>query len=327
MSAGTCQLEGLAVAETTGISWTDSTWSPVTGCKAVSPGCANCFAATLAATRLKKHPAYAGLAHLNDSGRAVWSGEVRLHPDRLTQPLRWLKPRRIFVCDMSDLFHADVPDEFLDRVFATMALCRQHTFQVLTKRPARMRDYLEMVSDERDMQRWLNAASSLTGEMVGLESFDPALDWPLPNVWLGVSVESRAYLPRLDILRQIPAAVRFASLEPLLEHLGDINLDGIGWAIIGGESSQAGAPARPCDLAWIRNIVAQCKAAGVPAFVKQLGSSAYELDDTTLMQQWLNGGPLLKDERWSLHKTQLRHRAGADIEEFPEDLRVREFPC
>jgi protein gp37 len=130
------------VAEQTGIEWTDATWSPVTGCKAVSPGCLNCFAARLAATRLRQQPAYAGLAHLNESGRAVWSGESRCHPDRLSQPLKWKKGRRIFVCDMSDLFAEDVPDAFIDQVFGVMGACedagRGHTFQVLTKRAGRM---------------------------------------------------------------------------------------------------------------------------------------------------------------------------------------------
>lgn len=130
------------MSKATNIEWTDATWSPVTGCKAVSPGCLNCFAARLSATRLRDTPAYAGLAKLNSSGRAVWSGKVRLHPGRLGQPLKWRNGKRIFVCDMSDLFHESVPDEFIDQVFAVMALCPQHTFQVLTKRAGRMRDYM-----------------------------------------------------------------------------------------------------------------------------------------------------------------------------------------
>lgn len=376
----------------TKIQWTDATWNPVTGCSKVSSGCKNCYAEAVA-------------------GR--WWGErkftdVQTHADRLDQPLRWRRPRRVFVNSMSDLFHDAVPDAFIDRVFAVMALAPRHTFQVLTKRPGRMRDYMGKLSVsgsvESVVQR-LEAAAQAMGvsdegqcqianALYGSLGAGRNVGWPMRNVWLGVSVEDqRAADERIPLLLQTPAAVRFLSCEPLLSgvdlglrnwvadgvpwagrwvrltrpvgpdlpelvgtkggaHIADAGvyrahanrngalavetpggrlgikpdeftaLPTLDWVIAGGES---GPGARPCDVAWIRSIVEQCKAAGVPAFVKQLGAEA-----------GIHGGnpPLIYTRHCGFwHGDQdgwivrMKDRKGGDPSEWPEDLRVREFPA
>lgn len=269
----------------TSIEWTDASWNPVTGCKEISPGCANCYAARLAATRLKNHPDYQGLAilrepqirdaectgDLSDGRKPRWTGEVRLHPDRLEEPLHWRKPRKIFVCDMSDLFHEAVPAEFIVHVFAVMSRASQHTFQVLTKRPERMRAFL---SRAKNWEGWM----TLDGEApIGYGGQSPifasSVRWPLPNVWIGVSVENQHFADeRIPALLATPAAVRFISAEPLL---GPIFLKNYGhspwnpfWVICGGES---GPGARPMYPDWARSLRDQCQAAGVPFFFKQWG--------------------------------------------------------
>ena len=204
------------------IEWTDATWNPITGCTLVSEGCRHCYAARLAATRLKHEPSRAGLARLNAAGEAKFTGEVRLNEKWLDQPLRWRAPKRIFVCAHGDLFHEGVPDEWIDRVFAVMALCPQHTFQVLTKRPERMRKYL---TDPASAGRTLDVASVLLRRHFDIPDNVPAemlaaLDpfpWPLPHIWLGVSVEDQAAADaRIPHLLAVPAKVRFLSCEPLL---------------------------------------------------------------------------------------------------------------
>jgi protein gp37 len=214
------------MSEKSKIEWTDSTWNPVTGCNKVSPGCKHCYAETFAERwrGIPGHPYEQGF-------------DLRLWPDRLEMPLAWKKPRMIFVNSMSDLFHEKVPSAFIQKVFGTMARASWHTFQVLTKRSARL---VEMAPD---------------------------LVWP-PNVWMGVSIESASYLWRADHLRKVPAAVRFLSLEPLLGPLGELDLSGIHWVIVGGES---GPGARPIEAQWVREIQAQCRIAGVPFFFKQWG--------------------------------------------------------
>jgi protein gp37 len=213
----------------------------------------------------------AGYAGLTKPGtgkkRFLFTGEFRIAPDRLEDPLRWKKPRMVFVNSMSDLFGEGVTFEYITMVFDVMAACRQHTFQVLTKRPERMLAYFEHV------------AKNPLGMPEG------ATQWPLPNVWLGVSVENNDYVSRIEKLLKAPAAVRFLSLEPLLGPIDIISAWGdairksgsvavpIDWVIVGGES---GLSARPCGLRWIAEIVAQCKDAGVPCFVKQLGSNAWD---------------------------------------------------
>lgn len=211
------------MADHTHIEWTDATWNPITGCTLVSDGCRHCYAATLAATRLKHHPSRAGLARLNAAGEAKFTGEVRFNEQWLDQPLRWRRPRRIFVCAHSDLFHESVPDEWIDRVFAVMALAPQHTFQVLTKRPERMRAYFE------GRRKNFGRASDLLHSMSHpcneddhewavdqLDAFD-STGRVMHQVWLGTSIEDQATADaRIPHLLATPAAVRFVSAEPLL---------------------------------------------------------------------------------------------------------------
>jgi protein gp37 len=217
------------------IEWTEVTWNPTTGCDRVSAGCDHCYALTLA-KRLKGM----GSAKYQNDGDPRTSGPgfgVTAHESTLAAPLRWREPRVVFVNSMSDLFHARVPAEFVQRVFAVMAATPQHTYQVLTKRATRLR------------------------------RLAPVLPWPA-NVWMGVSVENIDVVHRVDELRQVPAAVRFLSCEPLLGPLDGLDLDRIGWVIAGGES---GPGARPMDPAWPARLRDACQAAGVPYFFKQWG--------------------------------------------------------
>ena len=278
------------MAEQSTIEWTDATWNPVTGCSVVSPGCTNCYAMQLAGTRLKHHPSRAGLTR-ESGGRPKWTGEVRLNEQWLTQPLRWASPKRIFVCAHGDLFHESVPDEWIDRVFAVMALAPQHTFQVLTKRAERMRAYCSDL--EGHDARWFSALQMVRtaeGSFALADAHDRLDDHPpLRNVWLGVSVEDQARADeRIPDLLATPAAVRFLSCEPLL---GPVDLQEamarslhalpdlesmqvctgdpmLHWVIAGGES---GVGARPMHPDWARSLRDQCEAAGVPFFFKQWG--------------------------------------------------------
>lgn len=227
------------MADHTQIEWTDATWNPITGCSVVSSGCTNCYAMKLAGTRLKHDPSRQGLTTVSKAG-PVWTGEVRLNTDWLTQPLRWKKPRRIFVCAHGDLFHENVPDAWIDQVFAVMALSPQHTFQVLTKRPERMREYLTGPNTPRRIARlildWFidgQCSPSEPWPVVSVgpidDPYDITLNWPLPNVWLGVSVEDQARADqRIPILLNTPAAVRWISAEPLLGpiDLSEIDING-----------------------------------------------------------------------------------------------------
>lgn len=219
------------MSEHSKIEWTDATWNPVRGCSKVSPGCTNCYAETFAERfrGVPRHPFEQGF-------------DLRLVPDKLTDPLRWRTSRMIFVNSMSDLFHEQVPDDYIVNVARVMRLANWHTYQVLTKRSERMRDLLEgklrFVSDQS-------------------------------NIWWGVSIENRKHgLPRLGHLREAPARVRFLSIEPLLEDLGTFSLKGINWVIVGGES---GPGARPMTKSWVLSIRNQCKRAQVPFFFKQWG--------------------------------------------------------
>lgn len=224
------------MADKSGIAWTESTWNPLTGCKAVSPGCDNCYAAREASGRLRNVPAYEGLAE-----NGVFTGEVRLLPDRLDQPRRWKKGRRIFVNSMSDLFHHDVPIEFQAAVFREMEACPQHQFQVLTKRPEIMARRVRAI-------------------------YDGAV--PSANIWLGTTIESQEYARRADFLRQTPARVRFISAEPLIAPLPFLNLTDIDWLIVGGES---GPNARKMEVLWAVSLREQAEAYGTAFFMKQLG--------------------------------------------------------
>jgi protein gp37 len=265
------------------IEWTDATWNPVRGCSRVSEGCRNCYAERIAARfngfqfdgmaadSVRFQP-FSGFAEMTKAGPR-WTGKVELIESKLDEPLHWKKPRRIFVNSMSDLFHESLPDEAIDRVFAVMALCPQHTFQVLTKRPERMLRWAsEGINVRQRVQtlgeniRW--AGPKRNQQDASFTPFNDRTHWPLPNLHLGVSCENQATKPRIEFLRQTPAAVRFLSLEPLLENIGVIDLTGIHQVIVGGES---GPGARPMNPDWVRSIRDQCVAAGVPFFFKQWG--------------------------------------------------------
>ena len=281
-------------------------WNPTGGCGPVSAGCAHCWASLLASTRLAHLPEYAGLAK-----DGIWLGHARFFADRLAEPLRRKKPAGIVVSLMGDLFHSKITDSQIFQVWQTMCATPWHRYYVLTKRPRRTRSFLEMVDP-----MGVHVENDLPGR------------WPLPNGWLGVSIEDRASLPRVDDLRATPAAVRYLSIEPLLEDLGRIDLSGISWVIVGGESGPA---ARPCHVQWIRSIMDQCKAAGVACFVKQLGATCQERNDAGFDGgdgEWPSGTRTLGGERYQGAPTllNLHDRAGAEPDEWPEDLRVRQMP-
>ena len=336
------------------IQWTDKTWNPTRGCSIVSPGCINCYAMKQAHRFSGAGKAYEGLTKQTKAG-PQWTGKVRTVESALLEPLSWRKPQRVFVNSMSDLFHEDVPDQFIVDVFGVMALAHWHTFQVLTKRADRMRSFLAagdhgIVNQFKAIQDSGGVGPRAMFEALSIKRRDSIeWQWPLPNVWLGCSVENQQYADaRIPLLLQTPAAVRFISAEPLLgpihldafekgtcwrccgggEVAGDYFADdgmaqcdcadgwdddnpGLDWVIIGGES---GPGARPFDLAWGRSIVEQCKAAGVPVFVKQVGTHPigdFDADGQTV---------------WTVSAHGLRDRNGGDPLEWPADLRVREFP-
>jgi protein gp37 len=229
----------VGVAGLSDIEWTDATWNPVSGCTIISPGCTNCYAMRMAA-RLQAmgHPAYQGVTR-KSGGRPKWTGRIHLNEGALDVPLRWSSPRKIFVNSMSDLFQDGVPDAFIARVWEVMCRAGQHVFQILTKRPENM---LRVVTENGLVVR--------------------------PNIWLGTSVESAAYKYRIDELRQVPAAIRFVSFEPLVSGIGRVDLSDIHWAIVGGES---GPRARPMKSSWVDNIESECRRHEVAFFFKQWG--------------------------------------------------------
>jgi protein gp37 len=247
------------------IEWTDETWNPTVGCSKVSPGCDGCYAINVAHRGLT--PAHQGLTIKRPGERPDWTGEVRQVPDRLHSPLLWRKPRRIFVDSMSDLFHPEVPVEYIEEVLAVAAASPRHTYQILTKRPQRMREVL----DAPMRGGMVAGAAQQRGLTHMLERIPMSEWWPLRNVWLGTSIESDRYAFRADHLRATPAAVRFLSLEPLLGPLPSLDLTGIDWVIIGGES---GPGARPMHPEWVRDIRDRCVEAGVAFFFKQWGAWA-----------------------------------------------------
>jgi protein gp37 len=233
------------------IEWTEATWNPVTGCTQISPGCANCYAKTFA-ERFRGVP-----GHPYEMGF-----DLTLRPERLEQPLSWKKAKLIFVNSMSDLFHEDVPDDFIASVFATMEAAHWHTFQLLTKRPERLVEVAK------------------------------TLDLPFPeNLWVGVSVENQRWTSRIDLLRQVKPAVRFLSCEPLLGPLINLDLTGIHWVIVGGES---GHGARPMRAEWARCVRDQCSCQDVPFFFKQWG--AY--DESGHRRGKSKTGRYLDDRTW-----------------------------
>lgn len=374
------------MANKTSIEWTDYNWNFLRGCSRVSEGCRNCYAerqairgsyearTTVAGTRVGPGP-YNGLVRSTPQGPR-WTGEISFHEDILLQPLRWTKPRKVFVNSMSDLFHEKVSDEILDKAFAVMALTPQHTYQILTKRPERMKAYFASRQPETYRNHWVPKQISSAFYSIDLKNWDRHVSgnnivWPLPNVWLGVSVEDQKTADeRIPLLLQTPAAIRWISAEPLL---GPINLEQIAndhwanghrdvlagylcgdhpdeyyaddagftrnppdkwergphghldWVVVGGES---GPGARPCDIGWIAGIVNQCVTANVPVFVKQLGKIPIMAEDawrnapTTRVLSYRNAkhvpnnfvGILMSDGK------------GGNIDEFPDGLKIREFP-
>jgi protein gp37 len=221
------------------IEWTDSTWNPVAGCTVITAGCTNCYAMRMAARLAAMgQPKYNGLTR-KSGRRYVWTGKIRCDEKTLDVPRTWSKPRRIFVNSMSDLFHESVPVPFIRKVWRVMQDTPRHTYQILTKRPERM--------------------------------VEVARDLPLlSNVWLGTSVEDDRVLDRIDALRQVPAALRFVSFEPLIGSVAGANLTGIHWVIVGGES---GPRARPMDPEWVNEIEAMCRTGGIAFFFKQWGGT------------------------------------------------------
>jgi protein gp37 len=360
------------VSDSSNIEWTDATWNPVVGCSRVSAGCDHCYAVgmTRRLEGMSKAGGFGLTGHRAENYRGLtielpqaavdrgcgvngrhFNGEVRCVEEALEVPMRWKKPKRIFVNSMSDLFHPKVPFEFIDKVFAVMALCPQHTFQVLTKRPERMAEYMT----RRDVVYYgfsrKHGASTFEktpcDRIYMIARSNPLcrreLLWPLPNVWLGTSCEDQAAADeRIPHLLSCPAAVRFLSCEPLLgpihihEHwlrysystarMAVVEHDrrvaegkpprrpaigSVDWVIVGGES---GPSARACNVAWLRAAVGQCRAAGVPCFVKQLGSRAIEGGD-------------FAEKTGPVCGVDLKDRKGGEPSEWPEDLRVRQMPA
>lgn len=327
------------MSDGTAIQWTDASWNPVTGCTKVSPGCAHCYIVTTPAFRI------AGWKFVDGST------DIRFHSQRLPQPLSWRRPRRIFVNSLSDLFHEGIPDAFIARVYGVMVAAYWHEFQVLTKRPERRRALLrdrafrELVAGEAaqlintlrgvDRVRTLGTNSRSYVGTVNLASWNAGA---ARNIWEGVTAENQRWADvRIPQLLATPAAVRFVSAEPLLGPVDfsthkALNPDGsfagwrvphgLHWVIVGGES---GPGARPCDVEWIRAVVRQCQAAGVAVFVKQLGARPVDLHATCAdthepAECWPFG------TRSEGQRIILRDRKGGDPGEWPEDLRVREFP-
>jgi protein gp37 len=246
------------VSDTTAIEWTDSTWNPVTGCSKVSPGCANCYAETLS---LRFGWSTAPWTPANAAENVI------LHPERLLLPTRWRQPRRVFVNSMSDLFHELVPDPYIRQVFDVMAQCPQHEFQVLSKRPERMR-----------------AVHRVWTERHGI----------LPNVWLGTSIENDRWVGRADALRETPAAVRFISAEPLLGPLPSLDLSAVDWLIVGGES---GIGHRPMEADWARALRDRAVDAGVAFFFKQWGGRTPKVGGRELDGRTWDEYPVLRTRR------------------------------
>jgi protein gp37 len=336
----------------TAIEWTDKTWNPFVGCSKISEGCRNCYAINQAYRNnaiAKTMPTkgrmkyYEGLTH-KKGDHVEWTGLVRFVPEALEIPLRWKKPRKIFVNSMSDLFHESIPFEQIDQVFAVMALSLRHTYQVLTKRPERMEEYVRSAKNRVRIAA-VDLGRTTKTEHVEIESCQ--WDWPLPNVWLGVTVENQKTADeRIPVLLQTHTALRFLSCEPLLESVNltkkQLNANqynyllnswspygggargatagcristlqsAIDWVIVGGES---GSGARLCDTDWIYSIVEQCQSSRVPVFVKQMGSKVMCECRTPEHPAWDELGPIYRISG-----------KGGDMQQWPERLRVREFP-
>lgn len=322
------------MSDGTNIEWADASWNPVVGCTRVSEGCRNCYAEAMA-HRFRLAPRSATpndpRAHplnllTDDNGR--WNGTVRLLPERLSEPLHWRKPRRIFVCSMSDLFHDRVPLPYIGCVMKVAAACPHLTFLLLTKRPERMCEAMRWVQDNAaDATAWVPLIASRGVELDddGVnEQIVEALRRPLPNVWLGVSVENQqAADDRIPHLLNCPAEIRWLSVEPLLDHVdlsaffgrgfcGGSDTEytynaGVSWVVVGGES---GRNARPCSINWINSIQTQCHAARVPLFVKQLGRRPVTTSTPS----------------GEMEPFRVVDPKGGSPREWPHHLRVRQWP-
>lgn len=387
------------------IEWTEQTWNFLIGCDKVSTGCKNCYAITQANIRMHNPNAKMQKKFANtvkkENGKLNWTGHINFDEETLLKPLSNKTPTTYFVNSLSDLFHENAKDEWIDKAFAVMALTPQHTYQILTKRPERMREYLLSKVGLESREETIMREAAFLGNIIwdsrgnrkelyrnskNIENRRSWVGFSLPNVWLGVSVENqKAADERIPLLLDTPAKVRFLSCEPLLEEVNLVDpimknssefLDGrdgegcdfsdlmecaewdylghkyipkyesalemsfcekcsnreanpmhnnrsfrhlstenqyIDWIIVGGES---GHGARPCDIAWIRSIVQQCKDAGVSVFVKQLGAKPFVKDTS-----WR-----AKDADYRREYLKLKNKKGGDISEFPEDLRIREMP-
>lgn len=330
------------MSEHSPISWTDATWPIVAGCEYASPGCSNCWAVR-DSWRLahnpnpKVHNAYFGTVDKRPDGKLVWSGIVRELWDRLDWPLKWRGEKKVFVCSQADLFHQRVSFEFIAAVFGIGALCPEHTLQILTKHPARARAFFAWLEGERGRPLesclwYARRAISRKYDNRGPFADDPP-PWPLENVWFGVTVEDqRRADERVPELLRVPAAKRWLSVEPMLESIDLTNirtfdeghtergthhdLADLDWIVCGGESAQTRAHTRPFDLAWARALRDQCRAAGVPFFMKQLGTKPIN---------WPVRAQLDPADPWPRGKTS-RYK-WHEPEHWPEDLRVQEFPA
>jgi protein gp37 len=319
------------MGDKTSIEWTEASWNPVRGCSRVSKGCEHCYADGVARRFAGVGQPYEGLVRIGKDGKAKaqWNGTVRVVSEHLADPLRWTRPRMVFVNSMSDLFHEALPFETIAAIFGVMAAAPQHTFQVLTKRPQRAREFFDWYEGESGTGASPYAAVCTAREALanaGEKHVRDALagatrdalagateDWALPNVWLGVSVEDQATADeRIPHLLACPAAVRWVSYEPAL---GPVRFDrltgadgiwtdampermsereaGLDWIVVGGES---GPGARPFDLAWARSVIAQCREAGVAVFVKQLGAAPVDGERSAIYDRHGLAAPSLAHE-------------------------------
>lgn len=302
------------MGDKTGIQWTDSTWNPTVGCSLKSSGCEFCYAMSTAHRFSGEGQYYEGTTRVS-GGRPVWTGKILLKQAKLDQPLRWTKPRRVFVNSMSDVHHENIPLEYVAAIYGIMLASPSHQFQVLTKRPERMLEFFEWLRDEaypdtdpagyRDVlcayaAHYLGDGSDSDFKEQHLQLLNRCPEeWPASNIWLGVSTEDqKAADERIPVLQKVPAVVRFLSMEPLIGPVNLTNLDGIHWTIVGGES---GPGHRPCKQEWVEAILTACQDAGVPFFFKQKG------------------------ETWA-RECGTESKKGGDIEDFPLHLQVREFP-
>lgn len=310
----------------TSIQWTEETWNPVRGCTVVDTECANCYAAAVATRFSGPGLAYEGLAR-RSSRRSLpqWTGDVRFVPEKLAEPLHWRRPRVVFANSMSDLFHDGFSFEQIAAVFGVMASASSSAFQVLTKRPERARDFFHWIGPESGARYRVGMHARLLLGAEEAHRVDPRHGpWPLPNVGLGVSVgRHESAVVRVPLLLELPAAWRFVSYEPALGPVAFApwmielprKAPRLDWIIVGGESCDERERARPFDVGWARSVIGEGAAYQVPVFVKQLGARPYYRTPIAPLAP--------SDDRLDLN---LRDDHGGDWREWPEDLRVRQYP-